>query len=75
VFHVDGRDPPLLLIHGDQDPQMPINQSHELQGAYEKSGLDVTFDVVHGGAHGGEIFYAPEHLKRALGFLRRTVGS
>jgi acetyl esterase/lipase len=24
----------LLLFHGDQDPQMPINQSHELHGAY-----------------------------------------
>jgi len=74
VFHVDKRDPPLLLIHGDQDPQMPINQSHELQGAYEKLGLDVTFDVVHGGAHGGNLFWAPEHLNRALAFLRRTIG-
>ena len=32
VSHVDPRDPPLLLFHGDQDPQMPINQSHELEG-------------------------------------------
>ena len=29
VFHVDRSDPPLLLLHGDQDQQMPINQSHE----------------------------------------------
>ena len=27
VFHVDANDPPLLLLHGDQDPQMPINQA------------------------------------------------
>jgi acetyl esterase/lipase len=74
VFHIDRRDPPLLLIHGDQDPQMPINQSHELQGGYQKLGLDVTFDVVHGGAHGGDGFYAPEHLKTAVEFLRRTIG-
>ena len=26
VFHVDAEDPPLYLSHGDQDPQMPINQ-------------------------------------------------
>ena len=38
VFHVDRSDPPLLLLHGDQDPQMPINQSHELEGAYEQQG-------------------------------------
>ena len=25
VFHVDANDPPLLILHGDQDPQVPIN--------------------------------------------------
>ena len=48
IQHVDPSDPPLLLLHGDRDPQMPINQSHQLEGAYENLGLDVYFDVVHG---------------------------
>ena len=74
VFQVDKGDPPLLLLHGDQDAQMPINQSHELQGAYEKAGLDVTFDVVHGAAHGGDAFFAPDRVARAVAFLRRTIG-
>jgi acetyl esterase/lipase len=74
VFHVDATDPPLLLLHGDQDPQMPINQSHELEGRYEEFGLDVTFDVVHGAAHGGSAFYEEPHLTRALEFLERTIG-
>lgn len=75
VMHVDATDPPLLLLHGDRDPQMPINQAHELEGAYEKAGVDVAFSVVHGAAHGGDAFYAPEHLDKALAFLRRTVGA
>ena len=74
VTHVDRSDPPLLIFHGDQDPQMPINQSHELQGAYETAGLDVFFDVVHGAAHGGDAFFAPDRAARALAFLRRTIG-
>ena len=74
VTHVDRSDPPLLIFHGDQDPQMPINQSHELQGAYEKAGLDVFFDVVHGAAHGGDAFFSPDRAARALAFLRRTIG-
>ena len=74
VMHVDRNDPPLMLLHGDQDPQMPINQAHELQGVYEKLGLDVHFDVVHGAAHGGNVFYSPEHLKPVLEFLGRTLG-
>ena len=70
----DRNDPPLLIFHGDQDPQMPINQSHELQGAYEKMGLDVHFDVVHGAAHGGDAFFSPDRVARAVAFLRRTIG-
>ena len=74
VFHVDNGDPPLLLIHGDQDPQMPINQSHELEGQYRKLGLDVHFEVIHGAAHGGDIFFSDEYARLAIGFLRRTLG-
>jgi acetyl esterase/lipase len=74
VVHVGPGDPPLLLLHGDQDPQMPINQSHELQGAYEKAGLDVSLDVVHGAAHGGDLFFSPERIQRVVEFLHRTVG-
>jgi acetyl esterase/lipase len=73
VTHVGRGDPPLLLLHGDQDPQMPINQAHELHGVYERAGLDVAFDVVHGAVHGGELFFAPAHLERAIAFLRRTL--
>jgi dipeptidyl aminopeptidase/acylaminoacyl peptidase len=74
VFQVDRGDPPLLLLHGDQDPQMPINQAHELVGAYKQLGLDVTFDVVHGAAHGGRAFHRDDHLTGALEFLSRTIG-
>ncbi len=76
VFRVDASDPPLLLLHGDQDPQMPINQSHELQGQYERTGLQAELIVVHGAAHGGEDFYSPQNTNRVAVFLdahlRRT---
>ena len=74
VTHVDASDPPLLLFHGDRDPQMPINQSHELQGAYEALNLDGAMVVVHGAAHGGDVFYQGDNLARALAFLKRTIG-
>jgi acetyl esterase/lipase len=73
VFHVDDADPPLLLLHGDQDPQMPINQSHELHGAYRSRGLDVQFEVVHGAAHGGEPFFDAERLSLVGAFLQRHL--
>jgi acetyl esterase/lipase len=71
VFHVDANDPPLLLLHGDQDPQMPVNQSLELWGAYRKADAPVQLEVVHGAGHGGAIFYDAEHLTMVKKFLRR----
>ena len=70
VEHVDGADPPLLLIHGDQDPQMPINQAHELHGKYRHLKLPVAFEVVHGGAHGGKGFFDDEMLDRVADYLK-----
>ncbi|HEX7079624.1 MAG TPA: alpha/beta hydrolase [Gammaproteobacteria bacterium] len=75
VFHVDASDPPLHLLHGDQDTQMPINQAHELYGAYEALDLDVYLDVVHGTGHGGRAFYSGEHWARTEAFLRRALGT
>ena len=75
VEHIDARDPPLWLFHGDQDPQMPINQSHELVGAYKKLDLPVQFEVIYGGKHGGSGFFTNDQLQRLgdelLGSLRR----
>lgn len=72
VTHVDSKDPPLLLIHGDQDIQMPINQSHELRGAYLSVGRKVEFDVIHGGGHGGEKFYTQDRLQRIATFINQS---
>jgi acetyl esterase/lipase len=73
VFQVDASDPPLLLEHGDQDPQMPINQSHELAGAYEKWGLPVVFKVMHGSGHGGPAFTTEANLAFIDSFLREQL--
>jgi len=73
VFQVDPNDPPLLLLHGDQDPQMPINQSHELHGVAKEKGLDVAFEVVHGAAHGGAAFFDAERTALVAEFFTRTL--
>ena len=75
VFHVDANDPPLLMIHGDQDPQMPINQSHELEGKYESVGASVIFEALHGAKHGGSMFYDTERMDRMNRFLTKIIGS
>ncbi len=71
VFYVDKNDPPLLFLHGDQDPQMPVNQALELCGAYENVKASVKLEIVHGAAHGGAVFYDAARMAVVKKFLRR----
>jgi acetyl esterase/lipase len=73
VFYVDAHDPPLLLIHGDRDPQAPINQSHELQGRYEALHLPHRFVVLHGSGHGGKEFVDEARCELMAAFLREHL--
>ena len=69
VRHVDPRDPPLWLIHGDADPQMPFAQSRELEAAYRNQKLPVELSVVQGGVHGGAEFFTDQRLDQLAGWL------
>lgn len=73
VFHIDANDPPLLLIHGDADPQMPPEQSRELAAAYEKAKLPVKLVMIPGAVHGGPQFYDEERLGLVKDFISRNV--
>ncbi|MEY4545569.1 MAG: Carboxylesterase NlhH [Pseudomonadota bacterium] len=73
VFHVDASDPPLLLLHGDSDPQMPIEQSVELAAAYEQLRLPAQLVVLEGAGHGGAVFTDPTRLELIDGFLRARL--
>lgn len=74
VFHVDKDDPPLLMIHGDEDPQVPINQSHELHGRYKEVGLAARLEVIHEGAHGGPKFYDDSRINLVERFFAKHLG-
>jgi acetyl esterase/lipase len=70
VAHVDKDDPPLLLIHGDADPQMPPQQSLEFAKAYEALNLPVQYARIAGGKHGGPEFYDQERTTIMAKFLQ-----
>jgi predicted esterase len=62
------------MIHGDHDPQVPINQSHELHGCYKKLDLPAQLEVIHGGAHGGPQFYDETRINLVDEFLTMHLG-
>jgi len=57
VTHIGKDLPPFLIMHGDQDKVVPLDQSEALHEALKKAGADVTLHVVKGAGHG---FGGPE---------------
>ena len=51
ITHVDKDDPPLIIIHGDKDPLVPVGQSRAFDEALRKSGVESTLIIVPGAAH------------------------
>ncbi len=52
ITHVTPDDPPFLIVHGDEDPLVPIHQSQLLADALRQAKVDVTFHKVPGAGHG-----------------------
>jgi acetyl esterase/lipase len=52
ITHVTADDAPMLLLHGDQDTVVRIEQSEQMESALKKAGVAVTFIRVPGGNHG-----------------------
>jgi acetyl esterase/lipase len=69
VFQIDSDDPPLLIFHGDQDIQVPINQSHELVGAYKTQNLKVQLEVVYGAGHSESPYFESKYQSIVSTFL------
>jgi acetyl esterase/lipase len=69
VEHLDAKDPPLLLIHGDADPQMPPEQSQELAEACRKAGIKVQLEIIPGAVHGGKQFFDETRMAHIKAFI------
>ena len=73
VTYVTKDDPPFLIVHGDQDPLVPLGQSQELADALRAAGVEVTLEVVKGAGHGGPAFETPEARRRVLEFFNHHL--
>jgi acetyl esterase/lipase len=57
--YVDAEDPPFLILHGTDDPLVPLCQSEVLQAAFNQAEGYSTLIVVYGGGHGPGVLEAP----------------
>jgi arylsulfatase len=73
LAQVSKGDAAFLIIHGDRDPQVPLDQSERLHAALQAAGVPSELMVVPGAGHGGPAFDTPAVRERMLMFLRRSV--
>ncbi len=69
ITYVSQDDPPFLLVHGDKDPTVPINQSQLLFEALKKAGVSAHFHTIHGAGHGGPGFAGKNIDEMVAGFF------
>lgn len=73
ITYVTKDDPPFLIVHGDDDRTVPLNQSESLFEALKQSGVSVHFHTIHGAGHGGPGFADPEVEKLVAKFFEKTL--
>ncbi len=73
ITYVSQDDPPFLILHGEEDHVVPINQSELLDEALRKAGVESTFLRIAGNGHGGPGFLNVENRKRIVDFLQKHL--
>jgi acetyl esterase/lipase len=73
VQYVTSNAPPFLIVHGEQDPLVPCNQSELLFAALKKAQDSVTFYKIAGAGHGGPAFDSGMMRAAALAFLDKYL--
>ena len=48
----DAGDPPLLIVHGTEDPTVPFSGAEELKSIYETLEIPLAYYPIEGGGHG-----------------------
>jgi acetyl esterase/lipase len=64
---------PFLIMHGDKDNTVPMQQSEVLAAALKKAGVEATLVVVKGNGHGGPGFNSAENRKLIEDFFAKHL--
>jgi acetyl esterase/lipase len=58
ILHVSSDDPPTLLVHGDADALVDLNNSELIHSAFKSEGVETDLVIIEGAGHG---FRSEEH--------------
>lgn len=73
LYQVSADDPPFLIMHGDKDGAVPLEQSQRLHEKLKAVGVTSTLQVLEGAGHGGKEFQTAEVRNMVLEFFNRHL--
>ncbi|MCX6921539.1 MAG: alpha/beta hydrolase [Verrucomicrobia bacterium] len=73
LYQVSAGDAPFLIMHGDQDTSVPVDQSVRLHEKLKSVGVESSLHIIAGAGHGGKLFEAPAQHKLIEEFLARQL--
>lgn len=75
LHHVDGNEPPMLLLHGAQDKLVSPLQSVKLFKALQERGEDAQYILVENAAHGDAPWYQDAVIDKVVQFCKDKLGT
>ncbi|MDA7921626.1 alpha/beta hydrolase [Verrucomicrobiales bacterium] len=73
LFHVSKEAAPFLIMHGSEDPGVPLVQSTTFHEALQKAGAKSELVIVEGAGHGGKGFQTIEVRNTVRTFFIETL--
>jgi acetyl esterase/lipase len=70
VHQVDSTDPPMFIVHGEQDIQVPINQSIELWSVYKTKNLKTQIEFIPNAGHSDPAYAKKDLMEKIDVFLK-----
>jgi carboxymethylenebutenolidase len=66
---------PVLILHGDADPTVPVEEAYQLQMLLEKKDIPYELKIYSGAGHGFEPQVSKDASARSLQFLRKYLNT
>ena len=71
--HITRDDPPILILAGGADKQESRIHGKRMKAAYDKAGLEATFQIVEGAGHGGPQYRDAKRKKLILDMFAKQL--
>ena len=72
-YQASAGDAPFLIMHGSEDPGVPLEQSRKLHEALLAAGVPSELHIVEGAGHGGKEFQTEEYRQRVRAFFDKHL--